>query len=160
MEVYHINGYGPGNMLVSVESPNTNTNVPNQVYEVQTIAITPDVQPEIIKFTQTGAAGGTTNYKLVRKNPDGTIAYNVNKTINWNASANDFVNMLNSFESYYNYQPAVVLNMYDSAGTLITTGTAATYEWVVTINKLRDARHIAQSFTITPSLTGTTPTVT
>jgi hypothetical protein len=37
MEVYHINVGGPGNFIVSVEVPNINTNLLNQVFEVDQI---------------------------------------------------------------------------------------------------------------------------
>lgn len=41
LEVYHLNGYGNSNMLISVEVPNSNTNFANQVYEVQQVTLAP-----------------------------------------------------------------------------------------------------------------------
>lgn len=40
-----MNNGGTGYFKVSVEVPNSNTALPNQVYEVQKLAITPSVTP-------------------------------------------------------------------------------------------------------------------
>jgi hypothetical protein len=45
IEIYHLNTGGAGNLLISVEVPNTLTNFPNQVYTVQQFSTQATVDP-------------------------------------------------------------------------------------------------------------------
>lgn len=170
IEVYHLNGYGGGNLLVSVEVPNTNVNLANQVYEVQQVALAPSqLTPEKINFTQTGADTGSMNFRIYRIDPKTyKVLYDVNATIPWDASASSFQNMLNKFDLFYGYNPSVVLTKYDSDGVDISLSAAAGYKyvWTVTINQYRAPSLTAQSFitsasTLSNTVTGSpTPTLT
>jgi hypothetical protein len=102
-------------LLISVEVPNTLTNLPNQVYDVQQFSTQPTVDPEIITFTQIGANSGNITFKIIRKSGI-VIIYNVNQTIPWNATASQFSSMLNAFDAYNGFNSVVTLNKYDSSG--------------------------------------------
>ena len=70
MEVYHINYSGPGRFSLSVEVPNTDTNVHKyQTYEVHTITTSAIDDPEIVEYTSKGATSGTINLRVYEVNP-------------------------------------------------------------------------------------------
>ena len=65
MEVYHINYVGGGRFSLSVEVPNTDTNVQKyQTYEVHTITTSAVYDPEIVEFTSKGVTKGTINLRV------------------------------------------------------------------------------------------------
>ena len=146
-------------MLVSVEVPNT-LPLPNRVYSVQKITIVPTVDPEIIVFTQTGATSGTMNFQILRKKGV-TVTYNVNKTLNWNATPAEFTTMLNSFDIFKGFNPSVVLEKFDASGNVITTGTPFKFVWTVTVPLFREDDKTSQNFITTASeLVSSDPAVT
>jgi hypothetical protein len=164
LEVYHLNVGGASGLLISVEVPNTLTNLPNLVYSVQNIAIQPSVQPEIITFTQTGATGGTLNFHTVVQTGL-VITYNVNYTVPWNATVSQFTSMLNAFQAFYGLNFVVTLQTFDVNGNAVNVGsTAYQYVWTVTVNSFRSPTQTSQTFTtglsnLTSTNASVTPTI-
>lgn len=69
MEVYHINGGGPGNFALSVQIPNDDATIERwQTYEVQTIQTKIEEDPEIIDFNSKGVTSGTLNIRVKDEN--------------------------------------------------------------------------------------------
>jgi len=56
IEAYHINYGGSGFFNLAVEVPNSNTDALFQTYQVDKISLSADVQPELYRYTVSGAS--------------------------------------------------------------------------------------------------------
>ena len=91
-----------------VEVPNNNTKLDNQVYQVDQIDTSAEVQPEVMVFSMIGGSGGSINLKIIRTDSKGKITYNVNRTVSYACSASSFASALNAFQNYAYYRTTVV----------------------------------------------------
>lgn len=132
---------------------------------IQTIKILAEpLVKEKVVYVQSGATGGTINFLLQRVDPTTkTLTYFKNITIPYDASEQDFLSMLNSFDIFAPYSPTVTRTMKNFAGSVITTGAAYSYTWEVEFGKWRPAKDREQAPIISTSkltaATGVTPTV-
>lgn len=146
IEAYHINNAGGGYFKVEVDVPNTDTTLPFQAFEVHKIAISAPVQPEVVNYTMLGGSTGTINLKIVRTS-GGKVSYNVNTTINYGCTAEDFQSALNRFDSFSKYQISVDRFIYDSSDTILnTTVGAARIVYVVSFYLLRSDNVSSENF--------------
>ena len=90
-----------------------------------------------------GINAGTIMYKIVIKDPKTlALTYNVNKTLNYNATASDFAGMLTTFASFSSYSPSVTLTLYDFSGQSTTDPALAyTYNYRVSMTLYRPATY-------------------
>lgn len=126
IEAYHINRGGDGNFKIEVDVPNANANLPFQVHEIHKLVTETNVQPEVVRYTMTGATFGKINLKLVRRDKTGEITYNVNKTVNYGCSDADFESALNSFNSFKPFVISVTRTIVDAGNNVITAFSSIT----------------------------------
>mgnify|MGYP003534498261 CR=1 FL=1 len=94
--------------------------------------------------TPSAGASGAFNIKIVRLNPDGSINYNVNKTINYGCTADEFKAALNSFNSFSPYKITVTRELYDGSNNIVADVASSTkIGYIVSFYKLRTAAHIS-----------------
>lgn len=135
-------------------------------YEVQSVKLQAQTQvKERVVFVQTAATGGNFNFQLERTN-NGSIVYFKNVTTTHSPTTAQFLNLLNNFDIYAPYSPAVTLVVKDNAGTVVAAGAsdAHTYTYTVEFSKFRPSDVRSQTVTIsstglTTTITGATPTM-
>jgi hypothetical protein len=135
---------------------------------VQQVTIAPShIDPEIIIFTQIGATSGVIYFRILRRDSNLVVTYDVTVSLPWNASAATFTNMLSNFDIYYGYSPAVILTKFDAAGNNISASPSNGYKyvWTVTLNYFRPQSLSSQTFilnnnTLANTNVAITPTIT
>lgn len=75
----------------------------------------------------TAGTPGKINMRLVKTNPNtSAIIYNVNTTVNYGCTADEFKDALNVFSSFSSYQISVTRTIYDGSNAIINdTATAS-----------------------------------
>lgn len=138
IEVYHLNNGGNGHLRVAVEIPNADNTLTWQSHAVQQISTNITNVPEIVQFTASGLTSGKINLTITRTQI-GQPKVILVATINYNATAVEFMNALNTFDSYgpYSlYNPTLI--MTDAGGAVTTnSSTAKSYNWTVSIKYVR-----------------------
>lgn len=148
IEAYHINYASTGYFRIEVDVPNTNTKLPFQACEVDKISINSTIQPEVVNYTITGGSTGSINLKVARTDSNGKIVYNVNRTILYGCSAEDFQSALNAFDSFSSYRISVTRFIYDGSDNEIpTTVGASKIIYQVSILLLRPDARANEEFT-------------
>jgi hypothetical protein len=137
IEVYHINFYNPGYLRVSAQVPNSDQTLYWQTHAVQKLVLNFTNDPEILNFTQSGGSSGQINLTITMK-PVGAPSYVVWAVINYNASINEFLYALATFDFFQPYSFSGVRNTYDVNGNPTTDASQIyTYIWTITIVMLR-----------------------
>jgi hypothetical protein len=152
MEVWHISGVTSGSMMVSAEVMQSLPAAANQGYDVFDLQVQPtQITPEILQFVQAGTNNGAVNYRLTRFDLNGIATYNVNRTINWNATALDFNSMLNAFDIFQGYDARVSVTRQDinNSDVDITGNAISRIVYTVSVMRFRPDAIRNQSFVIT-----------
>lgn len=104
------------------------------------------VVPEIVTYTMPGGSTGKINLKIVRTT--GTkITYNVNTTVDYGCTAEEFEYALNQFDSFSKYQISVTRDIYDGSDNVINTSVGADrIVYTVSFYLLRTAAVSSESF--------------
>lgn len=159
MEVWHLSGVSSGSMMMSAEvvrpTPSSQP-VSSQGYDVFDLRVQPaQIAAEVLQFVHSGANGGTVNYRLTRMDVSGSVLYNVNRTVNWNATATEFNAMLNAFDTFQGFDARVTSTRRDAAGNDvdISGSSVASILYTVAVMRFRPDALRNQTFAITSSLT-------
>lgn len=142
IEVYHINLGGPGYLKVSTQVPNQDTSLNWQTHTVQRLDLSYTNDPEIVRFTQTGASSGQINLTVVTRTlgRPPTVEFAV---IDFDATLSSFLAAIRSLSLFSAYTISGVRDMYDSNGTATSDPLLAfTYTWTVTVVEMRTTAHL------------------
>lgn len=84
LEAYHANQY-TNNFKISVDVPNNDTSLPYQAFEVHRLVVDAEVQPEVVVYSMTGPgySNSTITLRVIRRNDNGDVYYNVSATISY-----------------------------------------------------------------------------
>lgn len=134
MEGYHLTNIQGGFWKASVEVPNTDETALNTLYEVQRIDMTQTVVPEIIEFLVKGVNNGTIFYKIRIVDKNLNVIYNVNRTINHNATAQEFKNMLTAFSPYADFDITVTRTAFDYNDVDVTVSNEPAYSYKYSVS--------------------------
>lgn len=156
MEAYHINFGSSGRFSLSVEVPNTDTNVQKyQTYEVHTITTSTTEDPEIIEFTSKGVRSGTINLRVYEVNPVTlAVILDQNVTFSYKANATEFCDAIKQFSWFGSYSSTCTLTMRNSDGVTTNPSWATEFTWTVTVAKYRTDAVKNHNFIVKYSATG------
>lgn len=128
--------------------PNSDNTLLWQTHAVQRLVLNYTNDPEILNFTQTGGTGGQINLTATIR-PTGAPSYVVWAVIDYNASINQLISALNTFDFFSPYSLSGTRTLLDANGATTTDpAQAVTYIWTVSIALLRPTT--ATRMVITP----------
>ena len=128
--------------------PNSDNTLLWQTHAVQRLVLNYTNDPEILNFTQTGGTGGQINLTATIR-PTGAPSYLVWAVIDYNASINQLISALNTFDFFAPYSLSGTRTLLDANGATTTDPVqAVTYIWTVSIALLRPTT--ATRMVITP----------
>jgi hypothetical protein len=139
-------------MKSSVEVPNNNTDLINTMPEIQNISIRATVDPEILKFTQTGANYGNMSINIQMQYAwSNTSFYNATATISHNASVEELQAALKTFYSFSNFSCIITRDVFDVNGARSAVTGLPEYQWVWTVTIMR-SRNMSSNSSITENI--------